>query len=883
MNTTSCPRPAFPRPEKRREHWQNLNGAWDFSFDAPTLERTITVPFSWASPLSGIEEERPGIAYYRRRVCFDPGEGNRVFLLFGGVDYECEVQVNGSFVGSHLGGYCAFEFDVTRVWDRTGENTIVVKAIDNADKSYQTFGKQGYGGIFGIWQTVWLESRPNCYIDHFVIQTKIDGSVSIDYRLNGEEVTDPVVTAEFGGVVAEGVEDSISFRLEHPRLWDTEDPYLYEGTLTLHYTVGGKATKDVIHTYFGVREIGVGHFGAEEMPYITLNGKPVYLRGVLDQSFNPKGYFTLPTDEDCKEEIARVKRLGLNMARIHIKPEEPLKLYWADKLGVLIMEDMPCFWGEPAERTKELFETQMFEIVDRDINHPSIFYWVIFNETWGLFHQTADEQGTRTKTFLPETQEWVRSCYYALKQYDPTRLVEDNSPCNRDHVETDVNSWHFYTDGYENVKKVIAEYTDNGYEGSTFNYIAGNVNGDTPNLNSECGNVWGYKESAGDSDLSWQYKYMLNEFRRHSRNNGFIFTELHDVINEFNGYYRIDNSTKDLGYDGYIPGMTVNDLHADDYLGFDFPPLLAVKPGELVEIPLFGSSFSDKYHGRNLTVEWRLRSDSPLHGVEICAEGKELVFWKGYGTFDLPRLSLTMPERNSLAVLELFLKAPDQQIIMRNFLVFDVQAPEKGALEIEPIECVGKNFLRTWTVQGGNKVNGGKQGEFTLKVRTKDIPNFDRAKTLTLCFEASAKEMMSKDHENAELQGKVQDNSFMLGYRVDRGANPNAFFMTDEEKFPSEVEVLVDGQVCGSFGLSDCPADSRGCLSWEYQPYAENLSEAGSYGYLCRVDLPEEWLKPLQAKDSFTLTFRAVNAGGLSLYGRKSGRYPCGIVLYAQI
>ena len=118
---------------------------------------------------------------------------------------------------------------------------------------------------------------------------------------------------------------------------------------------------------------------------------------------------------------------------------------------------------------------------------------------------------------------------------------------------------------------------------------------------------------------------------------------------------------------------------------------------------------------------------------------------------------------------------------------------------------------------------------------------------------------------------------------MDRGANPNAFFMTDEEKFPSEVEVLVDGQVCGSFGLSDCPADSRGCLSWEYQPYAENLSEAGSYGYLCRVDLPEEWLKPLQAKDSFTLTFRAVNAGGLSLYGRKSGRYPCGIVLYAQI
>ncbi|MBQ7816232.1 MAG: hypothetical protein IJ339_02590, partial [Oscillospiraceae bacterium] len=98
-------------------------------------------------------------------------------ITVGGVDYECEVQVNGMFVGSHLGGYCAFEFDVTRVWDRSGENIITVKVVDRADKSYQTFGKQGYGGIYGIWQTVWLESRPNCYIDHFVIQTRIDGSV----------------------------------------------------------------------------------------------------------------------------------------------------------------------------------------------------------------------------------------------------------------------------------------------------------------------------------------------------------------------------------------------------------------------------------------------------------------------------------------------------------------------------------------------------------------------------------------------------------------------------------------------------------------------------------------------------------------------------------
>ena len=148
-----------------------------------------------------------------------------------------------------------------------------------------------------------------------------------------------------------------------------------------------------------------------------------------------------------RDEIYLMKRLGLNFVRIHIKPEEPRKLYWADKLGILVMEDMPCFWGNPDETARAAYEREALEVIERDRNHPSIFSWVMFNETWGL--RTDSESAGLTggegqhRYYLPETQEWVREKYRWAKELDPTRIVEDNSPCAYDHVETDINTWHF--------------------------------------------------------------------------------------------------------------------------------------------------------------------------------------------------------------------------------------------------------------------------------------------------------------------------------------------------------------------------------------------------------------------------------------------------------
>ena len=506
----------FPQPETERKEWLNLNGLWDFSLNEKTYAGRIVVPYPWGSILSGVKEETDGTGYYRKVVCWNP-EGERIWLVLGAVDYTCEVRINGTVVGTHKGGYDRFEFDVTDCWNRDAENVIEVDATDLSENS-QTYGKQGYGNARGIWQTPWLESRPAAYIDRFFVKTKLDGTVT--YEIAATNADGMTVAADFAGVHAEAtVADGravVVLNVEDPKWWTPEEPNLYEGTLTLG--------ADVVYTYFGIREIGTGKFGANNRNYITLNGKPYYINGVLDQSFNPKGFFTLPSDDDCREEILRLKRIGVNMARIHIKAEEPLKLYWADKLGMLIMEDIPCFWGEPTPETQIQYEIEMEQEILRDRNHPSIFYWVIFNETWGLFHFSTDSEGNEIKTYKPETAEWVVRCCEKARALDDTRLIEDNSVCNRDHTITDVNTWHFYSNGYGRVKKVVDTFCDGAYPGSQENYKEGYTMADVPCMNSECGNVWGITGNAGESDISWQYKYMMNEFRLHDKLCGFVFT-----------------------------------------------------------------------------------------------------------------------------------------------------------------------------------------------------------------------------------------------------------------------------------------------------------------------------------------------------------------------
>lgn len=879
------PKPEFPRPEFERKKWQNLNGDWEFKLFPVGSEKQeqdfaqsresyllhITVPFSWSCPLSGVGQDAAGVGWYRRTVNFS-SEGS-VFLCFGAVDYGCDVFINGQHAGNHNGGYTYFEFDITPYW-KTGANLIEVRTEDYR-QSFQTMGKQIYGSIQGIWQTVWLEERPSTYIRSLRFVTKCSGSVKLEADICSPALQSVTLTAEFGGkqfTVFEEPERGIAtvelnISVDNPLLWTPDDPNLYYGSVTLSSIEG----TDQVGTYFGIREIGFAAFGNRDFPWITINGNPVYISGTLDQAFYPNGYFTCPSDEEMQLDVWRLKRLGLNMVRIHIKPEEPRKLYHLDRMGVLVMEDMPCFWGNPDLKAREAYEQEWREVLFRDYNHPSIFSWVMFNETWGLF--TGGE-----KDFLPSTQEWLTAVYHEAKEVDPTRLIEDNSPCNYDHVITDINSWHFYINGYKLVRNHIRNVVDNTFTGSLFNHTGGTKQRFVPLMNSECGMVWGVDGSAGDSDLAWQYHYMLNEFRLHEKICGFVFTEFRDVVNEFNGYYRIDGRDKNWGYDFFCKDMSHKDLHAADFLAIDAPPCQTVRAGEKISVPLVISSFCDSYHKEGLCIFWSLWYDG-IDGKRSVDHGTMQTGKFGYGTTGLGTLEISMPDENALAICSFYLINKKDGIVSRNFVTFDVRSnDDRCTIAVPLLSCTVNTFPVSWYALAGEKLSCGGSGEIIFDV---DIPDelCSQSDQIELIFEAGAKRVLKKDIENQEPDKDPLDFFLQEGCMVDRGAFKNSYWMTDEEQFTSAVKVIIDGVEVADIVLENDPADGRGVLSWHAQPDDRVLEEAGSYGFLHRIEIPSRIVWKIKEQKRTQIMFRVDAAGGLALYGRHCGRYATDMVL----
>ncbi len=862
------PRKEHPRPDWQRNNWLNLNGEWEFGFSqeetCPALTGRIVVPFSWASPLSGVAQDRKGTGWYRRTARFD-AQGE-VFLVIGAADYETRVFINGAAAGAHVGGYGEIRLNVTKLWRRGEDNEICIRVTDN-DLPCQTRGKQGYGEIRGIWQTVYLEEAPETHLVHAKMETKVDGAVTVRACIHAQRAEETTLSAAFDGEVysqrvslAPGRNEAeLSFALKAPKLWTPETPHLYEGELRLG--------EDVVRTYFGVREVGFACFGGRSFPWITLNGKPVYLNGTLDQSFNPKGYFTLPSEEEVKGEVQRLKDLGLNLVRLHIKPEEPRKLYWMDKLGILGFADMVCFWGEPEPDTRAQFERELEEMLRRDCNHPSIMAWIVFNETWGLFSNLEGKM----RVYAPQTQEWVRKVYKSVKAFDPTRLVEDNSACNLDHVETDLNTWHFYLNGYMTVKEHIDTAAKGAYEGSAWNFTGGNRQACVPLMNSECGMVWGVQDSAGDSDLAWQYHYMINEFRLHENLCGFVFTEFHDVINEFNGYYRIDNQKKSFGYDLLGMGMTIADLHAKDFIAYDAPPCRTVGGGERVEVPVYHSSFGGVRAGEPLLLEWF------LHGTHGYYQQGSLTFAaKGDGLTALGTVEVAMPEAADVAALT-FRLVHKGEVLSKNFLTFDVRGARVGAAAVRPRDYVENRFANSWLALSSAKACGVGEGAFVYEIPTAGFAEFDKVE---LRFEAGAKVQLAKDNNGALPNSEGAD--FMQGYKMDPGTNHNSYFMTDEKRFPSTLRVVVEGEELLRQTLPDDPADCNGVLSWHYQARERYLDEAGSYGYLIMVPIAGEALKRAKAKGTLRVELIS-DEGGLALYGRNAGRFPIDIEVIPRL
>ena len=347
-----CPLNEYPRPQLVRENWQCLNGRWDYAIteteEVPeTWDGAIIIPFSPESLLSGVGKQLlPGKRlWYRREFSFEKcKEEERLLLHFGAVDQHCSVYINGKKAGSHSGGYWPFYFDISGFL-KDCENEIVVSVTDNTDTGDEAYGKQTlnrgeiwYTGQSGIWQTVWAERVPETYIQSVKITPHFkEAKVELELCMCGADLPHLTSNASvkiFDGekAVAEGLFQNNRALVKMPddfKSWSPDNPFLYDLEI--------KAENDNIRSYFGMREFGI--LKGKAGPVLSLNGKPIFHHGLLDQGYWSDGMYTPPCDEAVIWEIKTLKNMGFNMLRKHIKIE-PLRWYYhCDKIGMLVWQD----------------------------------------------------------------------------------------------------------------------------------------------------------------------------------------------------------------------------------------------------------------------------------------------------------------------------------------------------------------------------------------------------------------------------------------------------------------------------------------------------------------------------------------------------------------
>ncbi|WP_433307202.1 LamG-like jellyroll fold domain-containing protein [Actinoplanes sp. CA-030573] len=441
--------PEYPRPQLTRSRWQNLNGVWEFAKAAVnepvpagrSLGERVLVPYPIESALSGIQRHEDRM-WYRRTFTVPPswkvGSGNRLQLHFGAVDYDAKVFVNGTQVATHRGGYDGFDVDVTGALTASGPQELIVWAEDLTDATGQPIGKQRrtsdhgifYQGSSGIWRTVWMEPTPAANITGLKLTPSVsEGVLHLSVAADGAAGLTVKASAKGGGSVTGAVGTDLTLPMPHAKLWSPDNPYLYDLSVSL---VDRGKTVDSVGSYFGMREIGTAP-GADGKLRITLNGKILFNMANLDQGFWPDGLYTAPTDSALRWDLEQDKRMGFNAVRKHIKVEPDRWYYWADKLGLLVWQDMPAAnTGPIPAEWRAQFEAELHEMVREHSSWTSIVAWVPFNEGWG--------EWSRQDTGRIATD---------VQAQDPSRLVNAHSGvnCCNSHGDSgagDVIDFHQY-------------------------------------------------------------------------------------------------------------------------------------------------------------------------------------------------------------------------------------------------------------------------------------------------------------------------------------------------------------------------------------------------------------------------------------------------------
>lgn len=534
LKLDKIPLSEHPRPQFKRDSYICLNGAWDieFSFDneIPTsFSKKVVVPFPIESQLSSLNYElkKNEIMYYRKKFKLPKDFINDlIFLHFDGVDQICEVYLNNKLIVKNEGGYIPFNIEISKYIKESNE--LIVKVIDNLDKSY-CYGKQTeisdgmwYTKTSGIWKTVWLESVSNQYFKNIKIDvdlTKV--KFNIDTSIKRKTL---IIQTPEGEIKKSFSKNEIEIEIPSPRLWSPEDPFLYYFELI--------SETDIIHSYFALRKVEIKEYNSHK--YIFLNNNPYFFHGLLDQGYFCDGLLTPKSYKKFEEEIITLKELGFNTLRKHIKIEPHYFYYLCDKLGMVVFQDMVnngsykffrdtalptvgfrkkkhCGKNVPQD-TKDKFIKQMKKTFDLLYNSPSVLYYTIFNEGWGQFD--ADE------------------VYKLAKEIEPNRIIDATSGWFIEKL-SDVDSKHIY------FKKIKPKTSLRPIVISEFGGYVYKDNEHSCNLEK----TYGYKKYNNIEDFQ---KGFIELYERDIIPylpyglSGAIYTQVSDVEDETNGLYTYD-------------------------------------------------------------------------------------------------------------------------------------------------------------------------------------------------------------------------------------------------------------------------------------------------------------------------------------------------------